>query len=153
MIDNLPIRYATRFDGCNLLFVFPLNASFEEPPSARLILQRMFRVMNIRQGVLEREAVRDIGLYNMLIGADQHVGRNVHNKRVTTFCICPEPPLEVDTFAFWKTRSAGPGAFQLMYEATWDQLRRFDFSVTNWELWMARVRATGEIVYKDFTLR
>lgn len=153
VIENLPIRFTTWFEGCNLLFVFPLNATFEAAARERSMLLRMFRVMDIRQGALERNALRDIALYNTLIGGKQNVNRQMHIKPVTTFCICPEPPLEVGTFAFWKTQALGPAAYALMYEATRAELARFDFSVGNHEVWMATVGSQGEIGYKDFTLR
>ncbi|NIO08940.1 MAG: hypothetical protein GTO40_13365, partial [Deltaproteobacteria bacterium] len=65
------------------------------------MLLRMSRVMNIRQGVLERDALRDISLYNSIILADSNAKAkhtDIHVKPVTTFCICPEPPLDVGTF-------------------------------------------------------
>ena len=153
VIDNLPIRFATRFEGCNLLFVFPLNATFETEVSNRSIIKRTLRVMEIRQGVLERDAIKGIGLYNDLIATGQPNNRNMHSKGVTTFCICPKPPLDVNTFEFWKTRSRGPAAHSLMYEATKQLLDRFDFSITNDEVWMAQVNRNGEVSYKDFTGR
>lgn len=154
VIDNLPIRYATRYEGCNLLFVLPLNATFAAKVSSWSILRRLFRVMDVRQGTLERDAIRDIGLYNEVIHAGEVAEyENLHVKPVTTFCICPEPPLEVGTYEFWKMRRAAAEAYQLMYEATRDELRRFDFSTDNRSVWMARVRADGAVTYTDFTLR
>ena len=155
VIDNLPIRFATRYEGCNLLFVFPLNATFQATPSDRSMLRRMFRVMSIRQGVLERDALRDISLYNAIISADANAREkhaDIHVKPVTTFCICPEPPLDVGTFEFWKTRRLGSTAYTLMYEATRQQLEHFDFSINNHEVWMGAVNKKGEISYKGFTV-
>ncbi len=153
IVDNLPIRYATRNEGCNLLFVFALNATFERALTRHSILSRMSRVMDVRQGVLERGAIRDISLYNEVILAGRNVGRDIHIKPVTTFCICPDRPLDVGTFEFWKTRSAGQAAYSLMYEATRAELARFDFSLENRQVWMARVNSDGEIGYTDFTVR
>ena len=152
VIDNLPIRYATRYEGCNLLFVLPLNATFEARPSRRLIMRRMARVMDVRQGALERAAMRDISLYNELIHAGRNRELDIHIKPVTTFCICPQPPLDVGTFAFWKTRTAGQNAFELMYQATREELQRFEFSPENTDVWMSRVAADGSISYTDFTV-
>lgn len=152
VIDNLPIRYATRYEGCNLLFVLPLNATFEARPSRRFMIRRMARVMDVRQGALERAAMRDISLYNELIQAGRNRDLDIHIKLVTTFCICPQPPLDVGTFAFWKTRTAGADAFELMYEATRAELERFDFSLDNTDVWMSRVAADGSISYTDFTV-
>jgi len=153
VIDNLPIRYATRYEGANLMFVLPLNATFEAKPSRRSMALRMARVMDIRQGALERAAIRDISLYNELINAGRNRELDIHIKPVTTVCLCPEPPLDVGTFAFWRTRTFGPDAFALMYEAMRAELRRFDFSPGNNEVWMSRVAADGSIAYSDFTLK
>lgn len=154
VIDNLPIRYATRYEGCNLLFVFPLNATFAARVSSWSIVRRLFRVMDVRQGTLERDAIRDIGLYNDVIHAGRlEPYRDLHVKPVTTFCMSPEPPHEVGTFEFWKMRRAAADAYALMYEATRDELQHFDFSIDNHSVWMARVAADGRILYTDFTLR
>lgn len=66
VIDNLPIRFGTEIEHCDLLFVFPLNASFVEAVNHRSITQRLMRVMNVRQGVLERNAFKMLYLYNEL---------------------------------------------------------------------------------------
>lgn len=152
IIDNLPIRYATRNEGCNLLFVFPLNATFEVKPTKHSIVKRMSRVMDVRQGVMERAAMRDISLYNEVIEAGRNVDRDIHIKPVTTFCVCPERPLAVGTFEFWKTRANGPAAYSLMYEASKNELDRFDFSLDNHQVWMARVKHNGDVSYTDFTV-
>ena len=153
VIDNLPVRFTTWFEGCNLLFVFPLNASFAGTASAHSILLRMFRVMDVRQGALEHGALHGISLYNRLIEGKQNVNRQMHIKPVTTFCLCPAAPLDINTFAFWQTQAHGPAAFTLTYEATKAELARFDFSITNHEVWMGQVGHQGAIRYKDFTLR
>jgi predicted acylesterase/phospholipase RssA len=170
VIDNLPIQFATWCEGCNLLFVFPLNATFAGPASHISVIQRMARVLDIRQGVLERNALTDIGLYNRIIEGEQakeklakespptaatDASKNtltgVHSKPSTTFCICPAPPLEVGTFGFWSLKGHGRASFQLMYEATKAELARFDFSLNNREVWMAKVSPGGQITYEDFT--
>jgi len=71
VIDNLPIQFATWCEGCNLLFVFPLNATFAGRASHISIFARMARVLDIRQGILERDALKDIGLYNRIIEAER----------------------------------------------------------------------------------
>jgi predicted acylesterase/phospholipase RssA len=73
VIDNLPIRFGTEFENCDLLFVLPLNANFEESTATmramiRSVVKRLLRVMNVRQGVLERNAFKMIYLYNELAG-------------------------------------------------------------------------------------
>ncbi|HEV7857497.1 MAG TPA: patatin-like phospholipase family protein [Pyrinomonadaceae bacterium] len=66
VIDNLPIRFGTEFEGCDLLFVLPLNANFDEDVNMQSVTRRMFRVLNVRQGVLERHSFKLIYLYNEL---------------------------------------------------------------------------------------
>ena len=172
VIDNLPIQFATWCEGCNLLFVFPLNATFAGRASSIGVIQRMARVLDIRQGVLERNALADISLYNRIIEGEQVKEKlakespsvdttdtskgklsEVHSQPSTTFCICPAPPLEVGTFGFWSLQGHGRSCFQLMYEATKAELAKFDFSLSNREVWMAKVSSSGQIKYEDFTQR
>ena len=64
VIDNLPIYFGTEVEECDLLFVLPLNASFEEEVNHRSLIKRLARVTSIRQGVLERKAFKDVYLFN-----------------------------------------------------------------------------------------
>ena len=174
VVDNLPIQFATWCEGCNLLFVFALNATFAGRPSDTSILSRMARVLDIRQGVLERNALRDISLYNRIIEGEQAKEKlaeespappvaateaskkklsEVHSKPSTTFCICPAPPLEVGTFGFWSLTRHGRACYRLMYEATKAELDRFDFSISNQTVRMAKAGPDGKVTYEDFTLR
>lgn len=66
VVDNLPIYFGTGIEKCDLLFVLPLNASFASGVERRWILRRMQRVLTIRQGALERKALKDVYLYNEL---------------------------------------------------------------------------------------
>jgi predicted acylesterase/phospholipase RssA len=66
VVDNLPIRFGTEFENCDLLFILPLNASIEQKPDPHSILKRLFRVMDVRQGVLERNSFKMVYLYNEL---------------------------------------------------------------------------------------
>jgi predicted acylesterase/phospholipase RssA len=174
VIDNLPIQFATWCEGCNLLFVFPLNATFAGRASGISVIQRMARVLDIRQGILERDALKDIGLYNRIIEAEQKKTKlakgscaaasptadsslrklgQMHTVPSTTFCICPGPELKVGTFGFWSLKRYGGECFQLMYEATKAELAKFDFSLSNREVWMAKVSPNHEVKYEDFTQR
>ena len=172
MIDNLPIQFATWCEGCNLLFVFPLNATFAGRAPNISVIQRMARVLDIRQGILERDALKDIGLYNRIIEGEQAKGAKeslaspsvttdaskeklsgVHSQPSTTFCICPAPPLGVGTFGFWSLKGHGRECFKLMYDATKAELARFDFSPSNQTVRMAKVGPDGQIEYEDFTQR
>lgn len=64
VIDNLPIYFGTEVEECELLFILPLNASFEEEVNHHSLIKRLARVTSIRQGVLERKAFKDIYLFN-----------------------------------------------------------------------------------------
>lgn len=64
VIDNLPIYFGTEVEECELLFILPLNASFEEEVNQRSLIRRLARVTSIRQGVLERKAFKDVYLFN-----------------------------------------------------------------------------------------
>ncbi len=66
VVDNLPIKFGTEFENCDLLFILPLNASFAQKPDRRSIVKRLFRVMDVRQGVLERNSFKMVYLYNEL---------------------------------------------------------------------------------------
>jgi predicted acylesterase/phospholipase RssA len=155
VIDNLPIQFATWSEGCNLLFVLPLNATFEARLSNVSILARMARVLDVRQGVLERDSLKDISLYNRLIEAErasQRKLKDVHKYTTTTFCICPAPKLAVGTFGFSSLKRHGDECYDLMYEATRDELETFDFSPANTDVWMAKVNPDRTVDYEDFTI-
>ncbi len=72
VIDNLPIQFGTEAEHCDLLFILPLNATFAEEVSHRSIIKRLYRVMNVRQGVLERNSFKMIYLYNELAALRQN---------------------------------------------------------------------------------
>lgn len=71
VVDNLPIRFGTELEKCDLLFVLPLNASFEQAVDLKSVAKRLFRVMDARQGVLERNSFKMVYLYNELAGLRQ----------------------------------------------------------------------------------
>jgi NTE family protein len=73
VIDNLPIRFGTDIEKCDLLFVLPLNANFEAEPNLRSIIKRLVRVMNIRQGVLERNSFKKMYYHNRLVDIHQEL--------------------------------------------------------------------------------
>ncbi len=158
VIDNLPIRFGTFIEECDLLFVLALNASFEAAPDQHSMFRRLLRVLDVRQGVLERNSMRMAYLYNSLtylashlavrellkantalsahsmrgIKAVEHAGNATEAREpVRIFSICPEQPLAVGTTQFWKTDQF-KCAFRLMYDATRIELGKFNFeSVPN----------------------
>ncbi|MDP2481480.1 MAG: patatin-like phospholipase family protein [Candidatus Palauibacterales bacterium] len=155
VLDNLPIRYTTRFEGCNLLFIFPLHASFERAHSERSILRRLGRVLEVRQGALERGALRDVSLYNELIalGAPER-SADIHIKPVTSFVLAPSPAMEIGTFDFWKLRRRGESALRRMREATREALQTFSFRPDDRSVRMTVVPPSDSepAAVRDFTL-
>jgi NTE family protein len=176
VVDNLPIKFGTEFENCDLLFILPLNASFAQRPDQRSIVKRLFRVIDVRQGVLERNSFKMIYLYNELAALREAVekaktaatvaaaaspagsndeaeaasDRAMHRKHkpVQVFSICPEPELLINTAEFWKTAESGQ-AFRLMYRTTKDELQQFfyrDKPTPDW-IRMARVSPEGEVSY------
>jgi predicted acylesterase/phospholipase RssA len=161
VVDNLPIWFGTQIEECDLLFVLPLNASFTEPVDHTSVVKRLFRVMDVRQGVLERNAFKLAYLYNELTAAKAgaakealpgslaaRVARRVH-KPAALFAICPGPPLAIGTTEFWKPQQAGE-AFELMYAETKYELRDKFREATNpdW-IRMAIVDPNGGRTYFD----
>jgi predicted acylesterase/phospholipase RssA len=124
VVDNLPMRFGTEIEECNLLFVLPLNASFAEQVGHDSVTKRLFRVMDIRQGVLEHNSIKLARLYNdktrlrNQISEQEHHPANAEKKPLlSVFAICPEQPLAINTAEFWKPKEALE-AFDLMYSAT-----------------------------------
>ncbi len=115
--DNLPIRLGMAFDRCDLLFVLPLNATFAQQASEKSIVSRLMRVTTVRQGVLERNSLKMIYMFNELSQVRQA-------EPVLACILAPGLPLKIDTMEFWKTPEAAD-AFDLMYEATREYLRGF----------------------------
>ncbi|MFQ5708220.1 MAG: patatin-like phospholipase family protein [bacterium] len=162
VVDNLPLRFGTELEGCNLLFVLPLNASFAEPANHNSVLKRLYRVMDIRQGVLERNSIKLARLYNdraMLLNAasarNPEASKSIYKPRfndfVSVFAICPKQPLSIGTSEFWKTEEAGE-AFDLMYAVTKSELQdKFLEATDPNRLRMALVGPNGEKTYfEDF---
>ena len=132
--DNLPMRFGTEIEKCNLLFVLPLNASFAEKASETSISKRLFRVMDIRQGVLERNSIKMARLYNDKVQLENKIQEleNTGESRalLSVFAICPLAPLSIGTPEFWKPEEAGE-AFDLMYSATRTALNDRFLELTN----------------------
>jgi len=155
VIDNLPIRYVTHFEGCNLLFIFPLHASFERRHSERSILRRLGRVMEVRQGALERDALRDISLYNELIALGAPRRRaDIHVKPVTSFILAPSRELPIGTFDFWKLPGGASAALACSRSATRAALEEFSFDTADRSVRMQVFGPEGRASEAhDFTLR
>lgn len=164
VVENLPIRFGTGIERCDLLFVLPLNASFAQPVDHHSVSRRLFRVMDVRQGVMERTSLKMVYLYNELAAlrrqaAERREGRpgsrlertamRREHEPVSVFSIVPEAPLAVGTADFWKSRAAGE-AFDLLYAATRNELREnFEEDTDPGWIRMTRVGPTGERTHFD----
>ncbi len=165
VVDNLPVWFGTQLEECDLLFILPLNASFAEPVNHTSITKRLFRVMDVRQGALERNSLKLTYLYNELAAAKRSMSKpapgsdiqsataervleRVHTP-VSVFAICPDQPLTIGTAELWKNREAGD-AFELMYAETKYELKeKFEeLTQTDW-IRLVLVRPQGERVYVD----
>jgi predicted acylesterase/phospholipase RssA len=167
VVENLPVRFGTELEGCDLLFVLPLNASFAEPVDHASVARRLFRVMDVRQGVMERGALKMVYLYNELAALRHQVAtldaaaapqpehqladtalRRKHAP-VSVFAICPQAPLAIGTTEFWKPVEAG-SAFDLMYSATRYELEEnFERDTDPSWIRMTLVGPQGERTYVD----
>ena len=65
VIDNLPVMFAA-MESCDLIFALPLNSDFNAEPNHHSLLNRFIRVMDVRQGALERGNLKSLYLYNEL---------------------------------------------------------------------------------------
>ncbi len=145
VIDNLPVLFPAS-DGCDLIFVLPLNADFDATPNETSVLARLLRVMDVRQGALERHGFKLIYLYNELAALRQHCQSQPQppptastplrqaltrrNRVVSVFAICPAREFVAETLntqELWKHAEAGI-AFEVMERATRRELGKFDFS-------------------------
>jgi NTE family protein len=156
VVDNLPMRFGTEIEECNLLFVLPLNASFAEQVSHESVIKRLFRVMDIRQGVLECNSIKLARLYNDKIRLKNKIGKQDNNSGkaqnkplLSIFAICPEPPLVIGTSEFWKQKQAAE-AFDLMHSATRTALNDnfLELSDPNY-LRMTLVGPQGQMTIRD----
>ncbi len=131
VVDNLPVWFGSQLEHCDLLFVLPLNASFAESRNKNSVTKRLFRVMDVRQGVIERNAFKLAYLYNEIADLRRQLdGRSFDNRSLlaaralmrtheplSIFAICPGQPLAIGTAEFWKPAEAAR-AFELMYAET-----------------------------------
>jgi predicted acylesterase/phospholipase RssA len=156
VVDNLPMRFGTEIEKCNLLFVLPLNASFAEKVSHNSVTRRLFRVMDIRQGVLEHNSIKLARLYNDKVRLENELNalrndsdRQPQQSLLSVFAICPDQPLAIGTAEFWKPAEAGE-AFDLMYAATRKALNDKFIELTDPNaLKMTLVGPTGETKIRD----
>jgi NTE family protein len=149
VIDNLPITFAAA-EGCDLLFILPLNADFEQTPNTHSVLARLLRVMDVRQGALERGGFKMLYLYNELAALRSEVQAQAaagavsgpvppdsrlayslqrQNNLINVFAVCPAKAFVeqvLNTTDLWKKRGAAQ-AFETMHNATASLLPDFPF--------------------------
>jgi len=167
VIDNVPIIFAA-VEACDLIFVLPLNSDFEEEPNENLVFARLFRVMDVRQGVLERNGFKMVYLYNELAALRQEaqalrkqqglpqslqgdtplaVALRRTNEHANIFAVCPLRSFvnsTIGTQEFWKHKEAAT-AFRVMNEATWGLLPNFHFDQPEYQVKMALVSTGGNV--------
>lgn len=160
VVCNIPVQFATAYEGCQLVFILPLNASFEQPVDHGSVMKRFMRIVDVRQGVIERAALTDLRLYNgynLLLKQAKNAGiagtdtpaLSAHFHTVTPFIICPKQPLVIGTTEFWKSTEADE-AYCMMYEATKQELTQFNFDPEYVDVWMTLVDQNGNVSYQAF---
>jgi len=146
VIDNLPIQFPASLN-CDLIFILPLNSDFEQTPNRFSIVARLLRVMDVRQGALERGSFKTLYLYNELAALRNALmaaparpaatsgstplatALSRKNPLINVFAVCPLKTFvreTIDTAELWKTKEAGI-AFEVMEKATAELLPGFQF--------------------------
>lgn len=171
VIDNVPLAFAA-VEGCDLIFVLPLNSDFEETPNETSIFARLFRVMDVRQGVLERNGFKMVYLYNEItalrqdtqalrqqlglpqtLAGDSPLATALRRtgKHINIFAVCPERTFvnnTISTQEFWKRKDAAT-VFRTMDNATWGLLQTFHFDQPEERVRMALVSEGGQITWDE----
>jgi predicted acylesterase/phospholipase RssA len=169
VIDNLPIAFAAASEeNCDLIFILPLNSDFEEKPDQTSILLRLLRVMDVRQGVLERGGFKLLYLYNELAALRQHaesagptavrpdapaaLASALQRKQnvISVFAVCPLKSFvraTIDTRELWKSKQAGI-AFDVMRDATARLLKDHAFRPQD-VIRVALVDRDGSVTWDD----
>jgi NTE family protein len=174
VIDNLPVLFAA-MEWCDLIFVLPLNSDFNAVPDHRSVLKRLLRVMDVRQGALERGSLKDLYLYNELAALRNHVhtlesklaeakielpkkevSETLHRALKRThqpaklFGICPLKTFAestINTQQLWKSKNAG-FAFNVMHRAT-TQVLKHNFDPNQERIKIALVDHAGDITWDE----
>jgi NTE family protein len=169
VIDNLPITFPA-VEGCDLIFILPLNSDFEQEPNQKSVLARLLRVMEVRQGVLERAGFKMLYLYNELAALRHQIdaaeppapdqGEHAYaplasalrrrNEQINVFAICPLKSFveeTINTRELWKRKESG-AAFDIMNNATAKTLPGFDFEAQD-AVRVALVSREGEVTWDE----
>jgi predicted acylesterase/phospholipase RssA len=171
VINNLPISFATNEkENCDLVFVLPLNANFEDEPREGSITARLSRIMDMRQGALERHEFKLLYLYDEIAKArgesrpesdqgeeirhlapEERAKRRRHKAASIVFAVCPQKAFvqsTINTRDLWNSRGAAI-AFQEMYKATWRLLKEFDSKSEQRTRRVALISRGGEVNWAD----
>ena len=174
VIDNLPVLFAA-MELCDLIFVLPLNSNFNAIPDRRSVLKRLLRVMDVRQGALERGSLKDLYLYNELAvlrnyvrtlekklaeanidlpkdhdSETLHRALNREHEPAKLFGVCPLRTFAestINTGELWKSKNAGV-AFNVMYRATREVLEQ-KFNPNQERIKIALVDDAGHITWDE----
>jgi NTE family protein len=169
VIDNLPITFPA-VEGCDLIFILPLNSDFEQQPNQKSVLARLLRVMEVRQGVLERAGFKMLYLYNELAALRHRIdaaaapvhdqGEHAYapltsalrrrNELINVFAICPLKSFveeTINTRELWKRKESGV-AFEVMSDATANLLPDFDFQPQD-SVRVALVSRGGKVTWDE----
>jgi NTE family protein len=174
VIDNLPVLFAA-MEGCDLIFILPLNSDFTSVPNQRSVLRRLLRVMDVRQGALERGGLKELYLYNEIavlrdyalaleakaveakielppVNASQTLQYALKRTHQVSkiFAVCPLRTFVQDTIntqELWKSKGAGR-AFDVMYRATGDVLSS-SFDPNQERIKVALVDSAADITWDE----
>lgn len=152
VVDNLPFRFGAPIEDCDLLFVLPLDTTFQQHDvPRRTLIKSVQRVADVRRGVLEAHALKtadtinrfaqrierlEFGITTMAasappdgvaaeaLGGVREEIAEFHSeyKLLYVFTVSPSGKLELGTFDFWKRRAV-QDAFDLMYLQTKRELQ------------------------------
>jgi NTE family protein len=176
VIDNLPVMFAA-MEQCDLIFVLPLNSDFNAVPNRKSVLNRFLRVMDVRQGALERGSLKNVYLYNELAVLRKYlqtIEAKLAEAKVVLppiemsetlryaldrthevskiFAVCPQRTFvegTIDTQELWKSKGASR-AFSVMYQSTGDVLHR-DFKPMEEKIRVALIDDAGGVTWNhDF---
>jgi predicted acylesterase/phospholipase RssA len=169
VIDNLPITFAAASEeNCDLIFILPLNSDFEDEPNTTSIVARLLRVMDVRQGALERSGFKMLYLYNELAALRRYVESArgaraeatgpaplnfaLHRKHelISVFAVCPLQSFvrqTIDARELWKRKQAGI-AFEIMRDATAGLLPGFRFKPQD-RVQVALVSREGQVIWDE----
>ncbi len=131
VISNLPIRLGMYFDQCDLLFILPLNASFAQGTLPFSMPSRLARVIDMRQGMLERMELKSVYQFNQ-----RYVFAGERNP-VLAFAIAPGEKTMIHTSELWKLDRYGTVVFDQMYRATKKALNEFFVPENLWNFYSA----------------